>query len=241
MRLEAFTIAWNAVEAVVAVGVGVAVGSGALVGFGADSGIEVISVVALLWRLLKAGPHASVPEEGAAERKALYLVAATFFLLALFIIYEAAGALLSGEEPETSAVALLLSAVSIIVMPVLAHLKGRTGREMGSRALVADSKETWVCSYLSLALILSRWRLLICVRERWRLQESVRVLLSRSLRAAKPTYRRPRAQWSESTSYGAKQTFGMLEVGFARQCPSRSYLPTGTSGADGRSNGHRRT
>jgi divalent metal cation (Fe/Co/Zn/Cd) transporter len=154
VRLEWFTIAWNVVEAVVAVGVGIAVGSVALIGFGADSGIEVISAVALLWRLLKAGPHASVPEEGAAERKALYLVGATFFLLALYIIYEAVGALLSGEGPESSTVAIVLSAVSLAVMPVLAYLKGRTGREMGSRALVADSAETWVCSYLSLALLL---------------------------------------------------------------------------------------
>ena len=125
VRLEVFTVAWNVHEVVVAIGVGIAVGSVALVGFGADSGIEVISAVALLWRLLGVGPHASVPEEGAAERKALYLVAATFFLLALYILYEAAvGALFSGEGPETSAVALVLSAVSLVVMPVLAHLKG---------------------------------------------------------------------------------------------------------------------
>jgi len=151
--LEVFTVAWNVVEAVVAVGVGIAVGSVALVGFGVDSGIEVISAVALLWRLLKAGPQASVPEESAAERKALYLVAATFFLFALYILYEAVGALISGEGPESSTVALVLSAVSLVIMPVLAYLKGRTGREMGSRALVADSVETWVCAYLSVALL----------------------------------------------------------------------------------------
>lgn len=154
VRLEVFTIAWNVVEAVVAIGVGIVVGSVALVGFGVDSGIEVISAVALLWRLLKAGPHASVPEESAAEKKALYLVATTFFLLALYILYEAVGALLSGEGPESSTVALVLSVLSLLIMPVLAYLKGRTGRQMGSRALVADSKETWVCSYLSLALLL---------------------------------------------------------------------------------------
>ena len=60
-----FTVARKMVEEVVAI----AVSSVALIGFRADSGIEVISAVALLWRLLKAGPHASVPEEGAAERK----------------------------------------------------------------------------------------------------------------------------------------------------------------------------
>ncbi len=153
VRLEIFTITWNVVEAVVAIGVGLVVGSVALLGFGVDSGIEVISAVALLWRLYKAGPDASAEEHGAAEKKALYLVAATFFLLAAYIAYEAIGALLSGEGPESSTVALVLSVVSILVMPTLAYLKGRTGREMGSQALVADSKETWVCAYLSVALL----------------------------------------------------------------------------------------
>jgi cation diffusion facilitator family transporter len=153
LRLEWFTVAWNVVEALIAIGVGVVVGSVALVGFGVDSGIEVISAVALLWRLRKAGPHASAEEHGAAERRALYLVAATFFLLAAYILYEAIGALLSGEGSESSTVALVLSVVSILVMPTLAYLKGRTGRELRSRALVADSVETWVCAYLSVALL----------------------------------------------------------------------------------------
>ncbi len=56
LRLEWFTVAWNIVEAFVAIGVGLVVGSVALVGFGVDSGIEVISAVALLWRLLLIGP-----------------------------------------------------------------------------------------------------------------------------------------------------------------------------------------
>jgi divalent metal cation (Fe/Co/Zn/Cd) transporter len=50
-------------------------------------------------------------------------------------------------------VALVLSVVSILIMPTLADLKGCTGREMGSRALVADSVETWVCAYLSITLL----------------------------------------------------------------------------------------
>lgn len=153
VRLEIFTVAWNVIEAFVAIGVGLVVGSVALVGFGVDSGIEVISAVALLWRLLKAGPNASVTEEGAAEKRALYFVALTFFLLAAYITYEAIGALLSGEGPQSSPVALGLAALSVLIMPVLAYLKGRTGRQMGSRALVADSKETWVCVYLSVALL----------------------------------------------------------------------------------------
>jgi cation diffusion facilitator family transporter len=153
VRLEWFTVTWNVIEGVVAIGAGLLTGSVYLIGFGADSFIEVISAVALLWRLRKAGPNASAEERGEAERRALYLVAATFFLLAAYIAYEAAGALLSGEGPEDSTVGLVLSVVSLLVMPALAYGKQRTGREMGSEALEADAVETWVCSYLSLALL----------------------------------------------------------------------------------------
>ena len=153
VRLEVFTITWNVVEAAVAIGAGLIAGSVALVGFGVDSGVEVISAVALLWRLLKAGPKASAEETGAAERRALYLVAATFFLLSAYITYEAVGALLTREGPSGSTVGLVLAGVSLFVMPALALSKRRTGREMGSEALVADAAETWVCSYLSLALL----------------------------------------------------------------------------------------
>jgi divalent metal cation (Fe/Co/Zn/Cd) transporter len=94
-----------------------------------------------------------VAEESAAERRALYVVAATFFLLAVYITWEAGTGLLGGERPDTSTVGLVLSVLSLVIMPTLAWWKQRTGREMGSRALVADAAETWVCSYLSLALL----------------------------------------------------------------------------------------
>jgi cation diffusion facilitator family transporter len=154
VRLEWFTVSWNVIEAVVAIGAGIIAGSVALIGFGVDSGIEVISAVGLLWRLRRAGPDADADEESAAEKRALHVVAATFFLLAAYIAYEAVGALLNREEPLTSPIGIALSIASLVIMPALAYAKQRTGREMGSRALVADSKETWVCSYLSLALLI---------------------------------------------------------------------------------------
>jgi divalent metal cation (Fe/Co/Zn/Cd) transporter len=138
---------------VVAITAGLIAGSVALIGFGVDSGIEVLSALALLWRLRRAGADASEAEEAHAERRALYAVAATFFLLAAYIGVEAIGALIAGDAPERSTVGLVLSLVSLGVMPLLAYWKGRTGREMGSRALQADAIETWVCSYLSLALL----------------------------------------------------------------------------------------
>lgn len=154
LLLEYFTVGWNVIEAVVAITAGVIVGSVALIGFGADSGIEVISAVALLWRLRRADADADADAEAHAERRALYAVAATFFLLAGYIAFESISSRIAGEEPDTSIVGLVLALVSLAIMPALAYWKGRTGREMGSRALQADAVETWVCSYLSLALLI---------------------------------------------------------------------------------------
>jgi len=110
--LEYFTVGWNVVEALVAIGAGVIAGSVALIGFGADSAIEVISAVGLLWRLRKAGPHATVSEGSAAEKRALYVVAITFFLLAIYITWEAVKSLISREEPLTSPIGIILAVLS---------------------------------------------------------------------------------------------------------------------------------
>jgi divalent metal cation (Fe/Co/Zn/Cd) transporter len=81
------------------------------------------------------------------------VVAVTFFLLALYITWEAAKSLISREEPLTSPVGIILAGLSLAVMTACASVKQRVGKEMGSRAVVADSKETWVCSYLSPSLL----------------------------------------------------------------------------------------
>jgi divalent metal cation (Fe/Co/Zn/Cd) transporter len=102
--LEWFSVAWNVIEAAVAITAGLRAGSVALVGFGIDSGIEVVAASALLWRFRQAGADPSDEEHGLlAERRALYIVSGTFFLLAAYIAFEAVSALVSNEEPETSA------------------------------------------------------------------------------------------------------------------------------------------
>jgi cation diffusion facilitator family transporter len=153
LYLEYFTVGWNVVEAAVAIAAGLSAGSNALIAFGADSLIEVTSASALLWRLRTAGPHADTEEHSRAERRALYIVAVTFFLLAAYVIYESIGELLARAAPETSKVGLVLAMLSLTIMPVLAYSKQKTGRELGSKALQADAVETWVCAYLSFALL----------------------------------------------------------------------------------------
>jgi cation diffusion facilitator family transporter len=154
IRLEWFTVAWNVTEAAVALTAGILAGSIALVGFGVDSGIEVVAAGAVLWRFRAARAGATKAEHSRAERRALYVVSTTFFLLAAYIAFEGVTALAGREEPDRSFVGLVLSIVSLAVMPSLAYAKQQTGRQLRSSALQADAVETWVCAYLSLALLI---------------------------------------------------------------------------------------
>lgn len=154
-NLERLTIGWNAVEALVAIGAGYMAGSVALVGFGLDSVIESISGVALYRRLsLELRDGADAEHTEARERRALYFVGVSFFLIAGYVLYEAGSTLLERRAPEQTTAGILLAALSLLVMPLLGWEKLRTARALDSRALAADAKETFVCAYLSFALLL---------------------------------------------------------------------------------------
>ena len=146
-RLEYFTLSWNLAEAAVAVCAGLLAGSIALIGFGFDSLIESLSGSILLWRL-----HGIEGEEQR-ERLAQRMVGGSFFLLALYVAFEAGKSLLHREEPEASVVGIILSVVSLIVMPLLARAKRRVAASLNSHALVADSRQTDICAYLSAILL----------------------------------------------------------------------------------------
>jgi divalent metal cation (Fe/Co/Zn/Cd) transporter len=146
-RLEYFTLGWNMVEAGVAIGAGWLASSIALVGFGVDSLIECTSGAILLWLL------ASPAHDERRERLALRLVGVSFFLLAAYVCFEAVKSLVTSEAPETSVPGIVLSAVSLIVMPLLARAKRRVAADLGSHALKADSRQTDICAYLSAILL----------------------------------------------------------------------------------------
>jgi divalent metal cation (Fe/Co/Zn/Cd) transporter len=142
-RLEYFTLGWNLTEAAVGIGAGVVAGSIALIGFGVDSVIESFSGASLLWRLQ------SYETGEKREQLALKLVGVSFFVLAVYVAADAAKTLIQREPPQASIVGLCLSAVSIVVMPLLARAKRRVAARLNSRALVADSRQTDLCAYLS--------------------------------------------------------------------------------------------
>jgi divalent metal cation (Fe/Co/Zn/Cd) transporter len=144
------TIGWNVIEAMVAIGAGAAAGSIALIGFGLDSVVEVASSMVIVWQF---GAEARHGADEARERLALRLISISFFVLAGYVIVQAGWDLWAAHEASTSVVGIVLAGASLVVMPVLAFAKRKTGRLMGSPTLVADAAETQLCTYLSAVLL----------------------------------------------------------------------------------------
>jgi divalent metal cation (Fe/Co/Zn/Cd) transporter len=152
IALEGVTIGYNALEGIVAIAAGLVAGSVALTGFGIDSVIEVTSGALLWWRLR--AELGSAPLGPTAERRAARGAGFLLLALAVYIVAESARLLLTGKRPETSSVGIVLTSLSLIVMPLLARAKLRTAAGLGSRALRADAHETIVCAWLSATTLL---------------------------------------------------------------------------------------
>ncbi|MEV6833379.1 cation transporter [Streptomyces sp. NPDC051133] len=148
--LVAATIAYNAIEGIVALTAGTLASSTALVGFGLDSVVEVSSAAAVAWQF-SAREHA-VRE--AREKTALRITALSFFALAAYVTVDAVRALTGTGEAGRSLPGIVLAALSLVVMPVLSAAQRRAGRELGSASAVADSKQTLLCTYLSAVLLI---------------------------------------------------------------------------------------
>jgi divalent metal cation (Fe/Co/Zn/Cd) transporter len=153
LSLSYFTVGYNISEGVVSIAAGLLADSIALIGFGLDSFVESLSGSVMIWRLRKHG-KISEEEEEKVEKKAVRFVAYTFFILGAYVLYESVEKLYLHETPNPSLLGIFIALISIIVMPILFYLKYRTGKSMGSKSLVADSKETLACIFLSGALLI---------------------------------------------------------------------------------------
>ena len=151
--LTALTIGWNSLEAVIAIVGGLLAGSIALVGFGLDSIVEVCSALVIVWRLSRQGADQAANER--AERRAVRLIALSFFAIGVYVTVDAMLKLLGiDEHPEHSAVGLAIAALSLVVMPALAWAKRRVAAGLNSVALKADAAETQLCTYLSAVVLI---------------------------------------------------------------------------------------
>jgi divalent metal cation (Fe/Co/Zn/Cd) transporter len=141
--------AWHVAEFAIALTAGIAASSIALIGFGVDSLIEVLAGVVVVWLFTgsRIGSHT-------AERRAQQAISISFALLAVYVTIEALRTLAAGHHPSASWVGIGLAAFTAVTMPLLARAKRHVGNELGSSATVSEAKQTTLCAYLSVALLL---------------------------------------------------------------------------------------
>lgn len=144
--LAGASVAYNVIEAVVAVTAGLVAGSAALMGFGLDSVVEVSSGLIIVWQFRHRLPETR-------ERQALRLMSLAFFGLAAYVTVESIRVLVGGADAAPSPVGIGLAIASLIIMPFLSWAQRRTGRALGSVTVGADATQTLLCTYLSAVLL----------------------------------------------------------------------------------------
>ena len=122
-----FTIAYNVIEAAIAIWAGVLASSAALIGFGLDSIVEVLSAVAVAWQFTRADPERW-------EKATVRAIGIAFFALAAYVIIDSALSLTGAPDVDHSPLGIGIATLSLLIMPLLAWIEIRTGRELGSRA-----------------------------------------------------------------------------------------------------------
>ena len=140
--IVAFTITYNVIEAAIAITAGVLASSAALIGFGLDSIIEVLSAVAIAWQFTRKDPERW-------EKVTVRAIGIAFFALAAYVTVDAILSLTGSEDVDHSPLGIGIAVASLIIMPALAWLEFRTGRELDSRSVQADAKQLLLCIYLS--------------------------------------------------------------------------------------------
>lgn len=149
MILEAAIITYNVIEGLVSVFAGISAGSIVLVGFGLDSAIEVSAALVVLWHLSRSGEE-EMPEW---ERRVATFVGLTLLLVAAYVLTRSVYSLATSAQPQESYLGIGITLASIIVMPMVSRLQHRMASRIHSAALEADSRETLVCTYLSVAAL----------------------------------------------------------------------------------------
>jgi divalent metal cation (Fe/Co/Zn/Cd) transporter len=154
LLLSLITIIYNIAEGLLSVYFGASDESLALLGFGADSFVEVLSGMGIAHMVIRMRKQ-KVSSWDRFERQALRVTGIGFLLLAAGLAINSVMNIISKSKPETTIAGIIISLISVITMWLLLSLKLKTGRALGSDALIADAACTRTCLYLSVVLLVS--------------------------------------------------------------------------------------
>ena len=144
-RLEYATLGWNVVGLLVLAITAITARSVALAGFGLDSLIEIGASLVVIWELSGSGQDR--------QRRALWLIAVAFALLAVYLTVQSSLVLATGFHPGHSPVGIAWTAVTAAVMFALAAGKARTGAALDNPVLRTEGRVTLVDGILAAAVL----------------------------------------------------------------------------------------
>lgn len=138
----AYRLAWVSMVAMLTEGVvglwqGLSVGSIALTGWALGSLPEALASAMVAWRF-----SGSRTASATAERRAQLGVAWSFWLTAPYIAAESVHHILDRHDAETSIVGIVLTALSLVLMPILGRAKHSLAERLGSAATAGRARRT---------------------------------------------------------------------------------------------------
>lgn len=145
LRLEYTTLCWNVIGCVIVILAAIAARSVALAGFGLDSVIEIFASLVVVWQLTGASK--------ARERRALRLIGAAFFALAVYVLGQFLYTLITRTHPDSSLLGIGWLAATLVAMLLLAYGKGVTGHALGNPVLTTESHVTLIDALLAAVVL----------------------------------------------------------------------------------------
>jgi divalent metal cation (Fe/Co/Zn/Cd) transporter len=144
------SLAWMTVEGLVGVIAGLQANSISVLTWAASSAVEGLASAIVIWRFTG---RRTLSETS--ERRAQKWVAASFFVLAPYFLYESVHRLFAGTEAEATVLAVALTASSVVLMPLLGWAKLRLGARLDSGATAGEGIQNLMCAGQALAALVA--------------------------------------------------------------------------------------
>ncbi|HUH70734.1 MAG TPA: cation transporter [Mycobacterium sp.] len=129
------------VEGAIGLWQGLAVGSIALTGWALGGGSEALASAMVLWRFSGARTLSET-----AESRAQRGVAVSFWLTAPYIAAESIRHLTDEHHVDTSVIGIGLTAVALLLMPILGRANHKLGARLGSEATEGQGTQNYLCA-----------------------------------------------------------------------------------------------
>jgi divalent metal cation (Fe/Co/Zn/Cd) transporter len=142
------SLAWMCAEGAIGLWQGLSAGSAALTGWALGSAVEGLASAVVVWRFTGARMLSE-----AAERRAQAFVAGSFWLLAPYIATESLWNLVGGHHARETTIGIALTAVAVVVMPLLGWAKRRLGTRLGSAATAGEGTQNYLCAAQAAAVL----------------------------------------------------------------------------------------